>query len=662
MIFLHHALFVVSVLAMSNAAFRLASSITPRGLDRVLVTAVFGAAGAVGAALLLGIFSLASSAAALSILAVATWMTVRWLLPTPKQPVGREIARWWTDRSAGERLAIGALIGASLGWAAWMLYRPMYGIDGMAYHTPEVAYWMQSGTTGAADLIVQGHGVEYYPLVNEVLSAWGVGLAHSFVPYVLVTPAFLALLVMSGWLGLRALGVSRGRAALAIATLCTVPAFSRFFYESYTDLPALAWLACAGALSVRSRRQPALLPAVIVAGGLAIGTKTTVVPVTLVLLAATIYQCRGSLRPFARPLLIATGAFSVVGLFWYARNLVLHGSPFWPFSASPWGDPVPFPLSEQTTRLVERPIETLRAHAGDFRFWVAGGFVLLAGAFSVALMPIARSLRWLAVIVGLALCAYAIAPTTGLPEDPTRDLSLFNVRFILPAVAVATLTLALATRQKGAAAKVATAFLVLALLWNLAEASRNDLGFLGVPSLSPQALFGGLVAGALAAWLTSTISSARLSGITPPRTASVGLAVGLLVAALALGSVGYVDRLALATDHGRDVVRWFTSQPEFADTERPISGSPSSLGLLAGDHFEHHVSTLPANETCAQVRTRAQRGWIVIKRGEKPVTRAAACLRSLDPLHSSNDFLVFGSSETDNARAGQDLDLAEVRR
>jgi hypothetical protein len=46
MIFLHHALFVVSVLAMSSAAFRLASSISPRGVDRVLVTVVFGAAGA----------------------------------------------------------------------------------------------------------------------------------------------------------------------------------------------------------------------------------------------------------------------------------------------------------------------------------------------------------------------------------------------------------------------------------------------------------------------------------------------------------------------------------------------------------------------------------------------------------------------------------------
>ena len=80
----------------------------------------------------------------------------------------------------------------------------------MAYHLAEIVSWVHSGHPGAIVASIPGVPTGSYPLTNEVLLAWAMGLTRSFTPVALWSAAALALLLGAGWLGLRRLGVPRG--------------------------------------------------------------------------------------------------------------------------------------------------------------------------------------------------------------------------------------------------------------------------------------------------------------------------------------------------------------------------------------------------------------------------------------------------------------------
>src|SRR3954451_237783 len=172
------------------------------------------------------------------------------------------------------------------------------------------------------------------------------GIARSFVPLILWAWGTLPLMATAAWGGLRALEVPRLAAVLAAGALCTNPWLLGWQSKGrVTDPPALAWLVvCAGLVAMSGRNRALLVPAV-VAAGLAMGGKTTVLPNLVLVLAIGLWagwRARGTRNEGpVRPLLIAALVATGVGAFWYLRNLVEHGSPFWPLIATPWGDPRP---------------------------------------------------------------------------------------------------------------------------------------------------------------------------------------------------------------------------------------------------------------------------------------------------------------------------------
>ena len=548
--------------------------------------------------------------------AVAVWAAARLALPKP-----------WAVRGirprlpAPERLALGAAIGAGLVWAAWVLRHPGLGTDPLTYHLPASIGWVQNGDAGAVRQVVYEFPVGNYPLVDETLVSWLLAAGRSFGPALLWAPAMAALTAVAGVTGLRRAGAGAASAALGVAAILFIPIWSALWIGPHTDLGALAWLACAATLAAAARERRALLVSALLAAGLAVGTKTTTAPL---LLALSLLVVRRPL-PARGPLLAAAGAAAVLGGLWYVRNLVEHGSPLWPFLATPWGDPIPEILRGIDVSFLDRLGPSLDGRLDQYAQLLGGAPLLLLAAPLAALATRRRPVVIAAAVTVLAALVWSRAPFTGRAPDPVVDLSLTTVRYLVPALSAAVVTLCLA------GGRLWTGVLAVSAAVSLYKAV--DLGFPDVPAAATLAM--GLVLG---------MAAARV----PPRLLAVGGAAAL-AAALLYGGHGFAARHALNPRlPSSPMIAWLASQPGFAGSKDPVASAPQVFGALAGDRLQHDIGLIGRTEPCARVR--ARRGWIVI--GTPPFSRLRApftaenCLSSETPAYQDPLFRVYDRRQT----------------
>ena len=626
---LHHALLALALVGLATAALRIASLVAPGGLVRVITTAVVGVSVAVMEALVLGLAGLGNSTIALVAAAALTCAGVVARLPAPTISLLAELGRWWDGLRPSARAGAAMLAGLAMAWMGWLLRNPAIGFDSGLYHYAQVAGWIDNGRPGS--ILFLSHDLPYgnYPLTDEVAMTWMAGISRSFVPLVAWNPALLLLLAVAGWVTLRNLLVPRLPAALATLALVTLPLVVHQLNEPQTDLPALTWLACTAALCTGARQAPLLLAPAVVAAGLAVGTKTTPALLVMASIAIGLYLARGGLRPAARWLALGGAAAFVVGGLWYARNLVQHGSPLWPFAAAPWGDPRPRFLELVDTRFLERPSATLSGRWEVYSDQLAGAVVLLGAALLLLVRgalgaSLERPLRLALVAAGsitvLAFGAWTLAPGTGLPTSPgllfPETWPSSTVRYLLPALGAATVAAALGARVRGVTGAAATLVLALAVGWNVVQDAN-----LGLPYVPPArvlavgAAFGLLLLAAVElAW-----RSAARRGWRPPSRPGMPILIGailLLAIAPAAASEGFVERHARvegSTALGRGVAAWFATQPGFDSDRATIAFASRGLQApLAGDHFTHRLELIPTRVSCAEVEARAMHSAVVV--------------------------------------------------
>jgi hypothetical protein len=630
----HLALLGVAVASLWSASLRVAARTGADGLERLIAAAVLAATAAVLETLGLSLLGLGGSAVALVLAALGTWALSR-LLPAPS-PIDLPTP------GPRARIVLGALAATGLAWTAWLLIEPEIGFDSSHYHWVEVAIWLESGRPGSSVAVSPDIPYQSYPLTNEIVLAWLAGIGRSFVPMVLWSPAAFLLLSTSAWSGLRRLRVDPALAAAAVVALCSVPFLVRQLADSGTDLPALAWTTAAGALCVSSVRTPGLLPVAVLAAALAVGTKTTpVVPLAAALVLA-LFACRHQLRRLRSPLALALAAGLAVGGTWYLRNLLEHGSPLWPFVELPGSDPRPRMISLVDHSFLERPRATLDGNLSGYAERLAGALLLIPAALAAPLLLRERRVVVVALIALACTIAWAAAPVTGL-GDPAlafvEGYPLSASRYLLPAIGVCVLAVALAGAPVGRRRTSA-----LALLW--AASALNVAGNVALngEQLPPLWLLAGAAAlgGAVAAHAPLRRSRARLAA---PAWAAVAAACGLL---LAPAASGFVDRHAEADGTpilGRAALRWLSSQESFRDGEGPVLVGRFAVAGLAGDRFEHELRPIALDESCRSLRRRAAGGWIVVTdlqlaSGLKPF-RALRCLSTMRPRFEGNGYRVY---------------------
>lgn len=605
----HQLLFVASVATLAGAGFRVAARTGAEGLERVVAAAVLAAAAAICESLVLGLVGLGTSAVALAVAAALSYAATL-LVPGPRVGAVPEFAAWF--RTADRRLvvAIAAIGGIALAWVGWNLYRPDIAIDGIYYHLPEIAGWVSSGHPGSVEQIHPWLHIGSYPLAHDVLLAWGFGISRSLVPDAFLSLALLLIAAAAAWVGLRELQVARIVRALAIAAVCTVPIAVAVVDGPLNDVAALSWLIVAGGLAATANRNPRLLAPMLVAAGLAIGTKTTTLPLTAVLVAVMFVAMRHRLRGLWPAIAAAAAVAFGVGAFWYVRDLVDHGSPFWPFAATSWGDPVP-PLLDSFHSFLARPRATLEGNVGGYVTVMSGALVLLVAGVAAPLWDRSRVVIAGAGLTLASVVIWSAAPTSGVSDHPELSASISQTRYLLPAVAMAALTLALSARRGGRRRQVVALLLAAALAWNLGQILT---GFFPHAFskwwLAAGALVGAAVGLALVTWRASR------SGQGAPWTARVRLValgvVGVTAAiALAWAADGYLARYVDDTLYfDSPLVQWFDANAP--DDHRPISMSPLVFGTLAADHFERTVSPIGVREPCPAVASRLQRGWVIL--------------------------------------------------
>ena len=635
---LHHVAFALAVAALGAAGLRTATLAGARGLELVVAAAPLAAAASVMWALALGLAGVGGSTPALAATAALTWTAVRVLVPAPDPPLRLQLADRWAQAPPPARAVVGACAAAALALCAWQLKHPYVTLDGLTYHLSLPATWLRDGSPGAVVDLLEGVPVGNYPLTNEVLVGWALGLTQSWVIASLITPALAALLAVAIWTGLRGLDVPPLVALLAAAAFITLPLNASQLGGPQTDLAATAWLGVAAALVALSLRgpRPLLLVPALVAAGLAVGTKTTpVLPLVAVLVFGLWYH-RRALAPLKAPLGAATLAALIVAAVWPLRNLLDHGSPLWPFVSTSFGDPVPPALAPFKSSFIDHPGDMLRGREPEFAKMLGGALVLLPAALLTPLVSRSRAALVTGAVVAVAFVLWLNAPYTGI--DTSTELAVGTTRYLLPTLLAATVAIAFSAR--GARPPIRAVVVALLTLATLVSAARNTMiGFPLVPGTAT--MLAAAAVGTAIGWF---------GGRRPPAPAWVAPAVAVAAGTvLAIAAPGYVARhgetFGVEVSGYSKLLSALAARPGYEGGAQPVAMGAAAFALLGGDELRHPVVYVPSTQPCGRIRAHADRGWLVVADARVAATsRLVACMKGVPPLAHFGRYYLYGPS------------------
>lgn len=347
------------------------------------------------------------------------WMTLLSLLVTGV------VAAQWVERST-EALGAGVT-----------------EFDSLAYHLNDAARFYQSGHLAFLNFVTIDPLHAFHPLNSELLQSIGLVAFHHDVLAPVLNLGWLALLLLAGWCA----GRRRGVAPLTLLAAAVIGAMPALIFTApgaaTSDIAATACWAVAIALVVECDGSPSMLAVAGLAGGLAVGSKLTVLaPVGL--LAVLVWVILVNRRRLAG-LVSFVVATLVSGGFWYLRNALRTGNPLpsldvgvLPAPDLPIVNKYGFAVTNYLTdghvwRKVFVP--GMRVSFGD-SVWLL--VALLVAGLVLALWRGGRLSRGLAVVTIISAGAYAATPLTayGPKGDPLLQIFEANLRYALPVVIV----------------------------------------------------------------------------------------------------------------------------------------------------------------------------------------------------------------------------------
>ncbi len=216
------------------------------------------------------------------------------------------------------------------------------GWDGVYYHLPTAVRWVQQGTLG----LVPNDLNTNYPANGMILPYLLLTCGLQRLTSVVMVPQGV-LLAMLAWAIGRRLGIPRRARMLATCVVMSIPIVMFQTFSSYVDLfGTTTWLAALLALmwASQSRTAGQRLSLVAIAGlatGIAAGSKMTylvlgalLVPIVALLPMMSAHRNHRSWRPAIKLSVVFCAAACACGGFWYVRNVIQTGNPFYPLGLS----------------------------------------------------------------------------------------------------------------------------------------------------------------------------------------------------------------------------------------------------------------------------------------------------------------------------------------
>ena len=502
-----------------------------------------------------GLFELGPAVVASVLAAAVTW---RWLAPpSPAMGHRRRLREHAAEPGWGVPLAgaLAVLAGATViaEWGALTIQSYDVGIrgfDSLWYHLPWAASFAQTGSITGLRFTDVEYLTPFYPATAEMLHGLGIVLLGRDTLSPGINLVWLGLTLLAAYCIGRPRGVGAATtigAAIAMAT--TMMDYSQAG-SAANDVVAVFFLLAALALLITEPERPAARVLAAIAGGLAVGTKLTVLGPVLALTVGVV-----AIAPRGRRLATAAlwlAPLIVAGGFWYARNLIAVGNPL------PWTGlggllPTPAPALQQHTGF------SVAHYLTSSHFWsafaepaLASGlgrwwWALLASAVigpllctlperlgrnsvyvGVSSQAVVRMLGWVALF---SLAAYLITPETAAGPDGDPLGFAFNLRYLGPAL---TLSLAVAPLAPVLSASApARTGVVVALAVLLA-------GTVAQPQLWPSAhAAGAIVLGAATLAIVALLALGRRALTSRPIRVAGAIAVAasglVLVAGAAAG-------------------------------------------------------------------------------------------------------------------------------
>jgi hypothetical protein len=407
--------------------------------------------------------------------------------------------------------------------------------DSLWYHMPFAAAFVHSGWLTRLQYLNGEALVTYYPANTSVLHAVGILALGSDTLSVFVNLALVPIALLAGWcIGARA-GV--GPSSLAgVAVALTIPVVVVTEAATAKDdlLGIVGLLACIAFVMHSGRERADAEPRLAtrhagamnratalyagLAAGLAIGAKLTLVAPVIALGVCLAVVTPKGVR--VATMLRWVGAAFATGGFWYLRNLVRVGNPLPGLGIGLGNVHLPRP----STPSMDTFGTNLLHNIADARIWhqallpgLRTGFgsawpvitIVATAAIAMGVVTL-RGRDLVAPAVGvMAFGAFVITPGTvwapQLISKPgvrfiTANLFAFNLRYMLPAVAIGLVILPLVARRWRHGSTIATAALGVALAaTQLAPQSRQTWS----PHEVPVALAVGVLTGAAMVRLTS---------------------------------------------------------------------------------------------------------------------------------------------------------------
>ena len=280
--------------------------------------------------MLAGFGGIAYVAAALALVHALHWWVLALLGAAALAAGHRELLRYGRAvRRPDDPVALGG-VGIAAAMACGQLLAalaPPEAYDELAYHLP-IARAIDS--THAAQQLLHAHDAYgNLPSLGECLYAAALAVDGTALVHALQLTVVLSFVVLAAAFVREVCGARAG-VVTAIALLA-YPDLTYLATTGYVDAAATAFEIGAFLLVLRwlMRNHAADLPAAALLIGFAVSVKYTalftagVVAITVAVVAVR--------RHVARPALASAGVALVAGGFWYAKNLIRFGNPFWPF-------------------------------------------------------------------------------------------------------------------------------------------------------------------------------------------------------------------------------------------------------------------------------------------------------------------------------------------